>query len=207
MVSTGVSTPESFWVENPETTQLPISYQPRDGTRSWSETKSSWLHSIWSHVVSRLTENEHKICDRTCSPRSCRDFAGTRIIRKARTLLDTLELRALGGRQVALAAADNYHALCRRGITPRKTIGMIIGTYCLVHDLKLFHANRNSVFDKRLFDDILTGNSAATLRETPRNQHLTKILEHSGVAAQHRTVVFPVQRRQLEIVEQPTIFN
>ena len=63
--------------------------------------------------------------------------------RKARTLLDTLELRVLGGRQIALAAADNYRVLRRRGITPRKTIDMIIGTYCLVHNLELLHADHD----------------------------------------------------------------
>lgn len=39
---------------------------------------------------------------------------------RARLFLETLELRILGGRQVALAAADNYRRLRRRGITPRK---------------------------------------------------------------------------------------
>jgi predicted nucleic acid-binding protein len=63
--------------------------------------------------------------------------------RKARTLLDTLELRVLGGRQIALAAADNYRVLRRRGITPRKTIDMIIGTYCLLHQLELLHADHD----------------------------------------------------------------
>ena len=63
--------------------------------------------------------------------------------RKARTLLETLELRTLGGRQIATVAVDNYRALRRRGITPRKTIDMIIGTYCLVHGLELLHADRD----------------------------------------------------------------
>jgi hypothetical protein len=63
--------------------------------------------------------------------------------RKARTLLETLELRTLGGRQIAITAADNYRALRRRGITPRKTIDMIIGAYCLVHGLELLHADRD----------------------------------------------------------------
>jgi predicted nucleic acid-binding protein len=71
--------------------------------------------------------------------------------RKARTLLETLELRTLGGRQIAMAAADNYRALRRRGITPRKTIDMIIGTYCLVHGLELLHADRDfDVLEKEL---------------------------------------------------------
>jgi predicted nucleic acid-binding protein len=63
--------------------------------------------------------------------------------RKARALMETLELRTLGGRQIAIAAADNYRALRRRGITPRKTIDMIIGAYCLVHGLLLLHADRD----------------------------------------------------------------
>jgi predicted nucleic acid-binding protein len=62
---------------------------------------------------------------------------------KARTLLETLELRTLGGRPIAIAAADNYRTLRRRGITPRKTIDMIIGAYCLVHGLELLHADRD----------------------------------------------------------------
>jgi predicted nucleic acid-binding protein len=71
--------------------------------------------------------------------------------RKARRLLETLELRTLGGRQVAIAAADNYRALRRRGITPRKTIDMIIGAYCLVHGLELLHADRDfDVLEKEL---------------------------------------------------------
>lgn len=71
--------------------------------------------------------------------------------RRARMLLDTLELRTLGGRQIALAAADNYRALRRRGITPRKTIDMIIGAYCLVHGLVLLHADQDfDVLEKEL---------------------------------------------------------
>ncbi len=63
--------------------------------------------------------------------------------RKARALLETLELRTLGGRQIAMAAADNYRVLRRRGITPRKTIDMIIGACCLVHGLQLLHADQD----------------------------------------------------------------
>ena len=71
--------------------------------------------------------------------------------RKARTLLETLELRTLGGRQIAMAAADNYRVLRRRGIAPRKTIDMIIGAYCLVHGLQLLHADRDfDVLEKEL---------------------------------------------------------
>jgi predicted nucleic acid-binding protein len=71
--------------------------------------------------------------------------------RKARALLDTLELRVLGGKAIALAAADNYRRLRRRGVTPRKTIDMIIATYCVAHGLTLLHADRDfEVLEKEL---------------------------------------------------------
>ncbi len=71
--------------------------------------------------------------------------------RKARALLDTLELRPLGGKAIALAAADNDRRLRRRGVTPRKTIDMIIATYCVAHGLKLLHADRDfEVLEKEL---------------------------------------------------------
>lgn len=63
--------------------------------------------------------------------------------RTARDLLDTLEFRQLSGKAIALAAAGNYRRLRRRGITPRKTIDMIIGTYCIVNGLELLHADRD----------------------------------------------------------------
>jgi predicted nucleic acid-binding protein len=71
--------------------------------------------------------------------------------RKARALLDTLELRVLGGKAIALAAADNYRRLRRRGVTPRKTIDIIIATYCIAYGLKLLHADRDfDVLEKEL---------------------------------------------------------
>jgi predicted nucleic acid-binding protein len=58
-------------------------------------------------------------------------------------LFEAIEIRNLGGRDIALQAAQNYRALRAKGITPRKTIDMIIGTYCIVHELPLLHADRD----------------------------------------------------------------
>lgn len=63
--------------------------------------------------------------------------------RKARALLDPLTLCRLGGRELALAAGDNYRHLRTQGITIRKTIDSIIGTFCLLHGLDLLHADRD----------------------------------------------------------------
>jgi len=44
---------------------------------------------------------------------------------------------------IAVQAARNYRFLRARGITVRKTIDMIIGTFCLVKDHALLHDDRD----------------------------------------------------------------
>ncbi|MDX2144307.1 MAG: PIN domain nuclease [Rhodospirillaceae bacterium] len=44
---------------------------------------------------------------------------------------------------LAVQAAANYRALRQRGITVRKTIDLIIGTFCIENDHVLLHADRD----------------------------------------------------------------
>jgi predicted nucleic acid-binding protein len=46
---------------------------------------------------------------------------------------------------LAVEAARNYRTLRGRGITIRKTADLIIGTFCIVHDHTLLHADRDFV--------------------------------------------------------------
>jgi predicted nucleic acid-binding protein len=62
---------------------------------------------------------------------------------QAKSLLESCEFRPMGGKTVALAAAGNYRLLRKAGITVRKTIDMLIGSYCLLHQLPLLHADRD----------------------------------------------------------------
>lgn len=62
---------------------------------------------------------------------------------KACQLLDTLVFRELMGREIALKSAGNYRFLRQQGITVRKTIDMIIGTYCIENNLTLLHADKD----------------------------------------------------------------
>lgn len=65
--------------------------------------------------------------------------------RKARTALDRLLFQPMVGRDVALASARNYRALRARGVTVRKTIDMLIATFCLENGHRLLHADRDFV--------------------------------------------------------------
>jgi hypothetical protein len=60
-----------------------------------------------------------------------------------RHALLSFEVVTIGGVDLALAAADHYRALRRLGITVRKTIDLLIGTYCIANDCALLHSDQD----------------------------------------------------------------
>lgn len=72
-----------------------------------------------------------------------RGFRNDTGYREARALLEPLGFCRLGGRTVALAIAENYRCIRSRGVRVRKTIDVIIATYCILHALELLHADRD----------------------------------------------------------------
>jgi predicted nucleic acid-binding protein len=61
----------------------------------------------------------------------------------AKFLLESLEFQAMLGKQIAIQSADNYRLLRRQGITVRKTIDVIIGTFCIANDFALLHDDKD----------------------------------------------------------------
>ena len=47
------------------------------------------------------------------------------------------------GYDLAIRTAENYRALTARGVTVRKTIDMIIGTFCIERGLPLLFSDRD----------------------------------------------------------------
>lgn len=70
-------------------------------------------------------------------------FATEPDARRALSLLEPLEFMSMAGRDVAIQSAANYRRLRRRGVTVRKTMDMLIGTFCLMHDHELLHNDRD----------------------------------------------------------------
>jgi predicted nucleic acid-binding protein len=70
-------------------------------------------------------------------------FRTERDYRRASQLLERLEFRAMLGREVALLTARNYRQLCQKGVTPRKTIDVMIASFCLQNDYRLLHSDRD----------------------------------------------------------------
>lgn len=63
--------------------------------------------------------------------------------RKARELLSTLPVVAMPGPDAAVKVAENYRTLRKRGVTVRKTIDVMIASYCIEHDLPLLYSDRD----------------------------------------------------------------
>jgi hypothetical protein len=63
--------------------------------------------------------------------------------RVASQLLGQLAYSDLGGRDVAFAAARHYRRLRRAGITVRKTIDVVIATFCILGEHQLLYADRD----------------------------------------------------------------
>jgi predicted nucleic acid-binding protein len=66
-------------------------------------------------------------------------FREDRGFHKVWKLLDMLEYRDFIGRDIALKAAANFRSLRKKGITVRKTIDVIIATFCIENRLPLLH--------------------------------------------------------------------
>ncbi|MBI5592157.1 MAG: PIN domain nuclease [Deltaproteobacteria bacterium] len=62
---------------------------------------------------------------------------------EAKNIMDALEYRDFVGRDIALKAAQNFRRLRTKGITVRKTIDVIIATFCIENNFPLIHNDRD----------------------------------------------------------------
>lgn len=60
-----------------------------------------------------------------------------------RRLLDSLSFRALGGKENALRGARLFRTLRSKGITVRKTVDVLIASFCIGEKLQLLHRDRD----------------------------------------------------------------
>ncbi|MGH8559326.1 MAG: type II toxin-antitoxin system VapC family toxin, partial [Methylococcales bacterium] len=58
-------------------------------------------------------------------------FRHDKDFKTAKELLTSLTLFDLSGKQMAIRSAENYRLLRRKGVTVRKTVDVIIATFCI----------------------------------------------------------------------------
>jgi predicted nucleic acid-binding protein len=94
-----------------------------------------------SHVTvlkTTLGQAEIIVCDlMLCEVLQGLDGEGA--ARRVEALLRRFEIVPMAGEAIAVAAARNFRSLRRRGVSIRKTIDMLIGTWCIENQLPLLH--------------------------------------------------------------------
>ena len=70
-------------------------------------------------------------------------FRTERDFKAARQLMDRLEYHDFLGKERALRAAGNYRLLRKKGVTVRKTVDVMIATFCVDKGFELIHNDRD----------------------------------------------------------------
>ena len=63
--------------------------------------------------------------------------------RKAKKLLLDFPFMEMVGQNMAIKSAANYRFLRKKGVTVRKTIDVMIGTFCIYYHFSLLHDDRD----------------------------------------------------------------
>lgn len=76
-------------------------------------------------------------------------FDSDKEFRLAKQALEPLDCVHLGRKSLAIKAASNFRFLRSKGVTIRKTVDMLIGSWCIEHEVDLLHNDKD-------FDQIAT---------------------------------------------------
>lgn len=70
-------------------------------------------------------------------------FQSDKDFKTARDLFMQMPFMEMGGIDIALQSAANYRALRKKGVTVRKTIDVIIATFCIHNRFSLLHDDKD----------------------------------------------------------------
>ena len=101
--------------------------------------KRSWQTDLLDHMLS----NVPIIMGDLILIEVLQGFKSDKDYETAKTYLSELPFRQMCGYNVAVQSAQNYRQLRKAGITVRKTIDIIIATFCIIEGLTLLHDDRD----------------------------------------------------------------
>lgn len=116
--------------------------------------------SVWIDYFNGIKNKQTENLDRILSNQSVligdiilteilQGFDSDKEFRLAKQALDPLDCVHLGGKSLAIKAASNFRFLRSKGVTIRKTVDMLIGSWCIEHEVELLHNDKD-------FDQIAT---------------------------------------------------
>ena len=125
--------------------------------------------SVWIDYFNGITTPQTEKLDRLLGTRllAIGDLIVTELLQgfrrdrdfdQALKLLTSLDIVSLGGQHIAIQAARNFRALRSRGVTIRKTVDMIVATWCIENGYDLLHSGRDfDAFAKHLGLQVVAG--------------------------------------------------
>ncbi|MFZ4619819.1 MAG: type II toxin-antitoxin system VapC family toxin [Bacteroidota bacterium] len=105
-----------------------------NGVESW---QTEILHSVLGAEV--VVIGDYILAEVLQGFRNDKDF------QKARNILQAFPCFDICGQSIALKSADNFRKLRKRGVTIRKTIDIVIATFCIEHDFTLLHNDKDFI--------------------------------------------------------------
>ena len=70
-------------------------------------------------------------------------FGSDKDYETGRKIMESLPCFNLCGKKIAIAASGNYRKLRKQGITIKKTIDMVIATFCIENRIRLLHNDKD----------------------------------------------------------------
>lgn len=100
--------------------------------------------STWQvNYLDEILGNEMVVIGDVVIAEVLQGFGSDKDFQAARGALLKFPCYDICNKELAIKSAENFRALRKKGITVRKTIDMIIGTFCIEHGLTLLHNDRD----------------------------------------------------------------
>ena len=110
--------------------------------------------SIWIDYVNGVLSEQTDMLDRELEQNRIatgdliiveflQGFCNEKQYQIAKNMMDSLEYHDFVGKEVAVKAAQNFRKLRKKGITVRKTIDVLIATFCIEYGFVLLHNDRD----------------------------------------------------------------
>ena len=110
--------------------------------------------SVWIDYVNGVHTAQTDILDKELQERRVvtgdlimveflQGFRDNKQFQTAKMLMNSLEYYDFVGEQMATKAAENFRLLRKKGVTVRKTIDVLIATFCIEHGFELLHNDRD----------------------------------------------------------------
>ncbi len=101
--------------------------------------------SLETDTLHQMLGNEEILVGDLVLTEVLQGFRSDADFRQARKLLQLFPIVPMLGTDMAMKAANNYRILRKQGVTVRKTIDVMIATYCIEHGLVLLCSDKDFV--------------------------------------------------------------